>query len=194
VCKNLYIIQCIEALHTAPEYQKVNITSHELLNCLLHNISEQIHHSHFNLIMQQDRSALSCFYTLPKFHKYPLGWRPVAAIHASVLAIPQRILAGCLELVMKFLKELHHKGFNETRKKIYSIIENSLDVVLSRPKTLTHMYFSDIDSIYQNIDQDCVISIETSRAAEIVCWKSALMRSVIHTNSSSTSTNSLHIT
>jgi hypothetical protein len=27
-----------------------------------------------------------------------------------------------------------------------------------------------------------------------LCWKSALMRSVIHTNSSSTSTNSLHIT
>jgi hypothetical protein len=51
------------------------------------------------------------------------------------------------------------------------IIENSLDLVLSLPEKLTDIFSSDIDSMYQNMDQNCVIeasSNEIRRAAHIV--------------------------
>jgi hypothetical protein len=43
-------------------------------------------------------------------------------------------------------------------------------VVLTLPEVLTHMYSSDIDSMYQNMDQECVIKATTEeilRAAQI---------------------------
>jgi hypothetical protein len=171
VCKNLYIKQCIHALCSAPEYQRQAGPPPDLIQTLLQQISGQIHHLHFELILQQNKHELPYFYTLPKPHKQPLGWRPVAASHRSIFAIPQRILSQCLELVMKTLKESHHKEFKETKIRKYWIVENSLDVVLSLPETLTHMYSSDIDSMYQNMDQECVIkstSEEILRAAEII--------------------------
>jgi hypothetical protein len=51
------------------------------------------------------------------------------------------------------------------------IVENSLEVVLSLPAVLTDMFSSDKDSMYQNMDQGCVIdatSAELRRAAGIV--------------------------
>jgi hypothetical protein len=171
VCKNLYIRQCIQALYLAPEYQRINVTPEDLTARLLQDINGLVHHTHFDLCLQQDPLELPYFYTLPKPHKNPVGRRPVAATHRSVLATPQRILSQCLELVMKSLKEFHHKEFKETQIKKYWTVENRLDVVLSLPEVLTDKYFSDIDSMYQNMDQNCIIqatSIEIRRAAKIV--------------------------
>lgn len=171
VCKNLYIKQCIQALSTAPKYQQQVTELVTLIQNLLQVLSGRLHHLHFDLILQQPTHELPYFYTLPKPHKNPLGWRPVAATHRSIFAIPQRILSECLGLVMKTLKEFHYKEFRDTKIRKYWIVENSLDVVLSLPETLTHMYSSDIDSMYQNMDQNCVInstSEELLRAAEII--------------------------
>jgi hypothetical protein len=55
---------------------------------------------------------------------------------------------------MKTLKNFHHKEFKETGIRKFWIVENSLDVVLSLSETLTSMYSSDIDSMYQNMDQN----------------------------------------
>jgi hypothetical protein len=123
------------------------------------------------LLPQQGDPELPYFYTLPKPHKTPIGWRPVAATYRSVFAVAQRIVSQCLELVMKTLKEFHYTEFKETQIRKYWIVENSLDVVLTLPETLTHMYSSDIDSMYQNMNRDCVIkstSAEVKRAAEII--------------------------
>jgi hypothetical protein len=170
VCKNLYIKQCVQALHNAPEYTKENIAPEDLSSRLLETISGLVHHSHFDLILQQELNELSYFYTLPEPPIVPMGWRPVAATHKSIFAIPQRILSQCLEKVMKSLKDFHHKEFKETKIRKFWIVENSLDVVLSLPETLTDMFSSDIDSMYQNMDQNCVIhstSEELKRAANI---------------------------
>lgn len=81
----------------------------------------------------------------------------MAATHKSVLAVPQRILSRALEVVMKTLKDFHHTEFKETKIRKFWILENSLEVVLSLPKTIIDIYSSDIDSMYQNMDQQCVI-------------------------------------
>jgi hypothetical protein len=171
VCKNLYIRQCVQALHAAPEYQKIDGTPADLVTKLLQEISGLLHHSHFQLLLDQERDEVPYFYTLPKPHKSPIGWRPVAATHRSVLEVPQRLLSQCLEKVMKTLRDFHYKEFQETKIRKYWIVENSLDVVTTLPEIITSMTSSDIDSMYQNMDQDCVIratSEEIMRAADIV--------------------------
>jgi hypothetical protein len=170
VCKNLYIKQCIHALHTAPEYQRENLSPDDLKTRLLQEVSGLLHHPHFDLLIREDLVKLPYFYTLPKPHKVPIGWRPVAAMHNSVFAIPQRVLSQCFELVLKTLKNFHHKEYKETKIRKFWIVENSLDVVHSLPKTMFDMFSSDNDSMYQNMDQNCVIestSTEVLRAAEI---------------------------
>lgn len=72
---------------------------------------------------------------------------------------------------MKTLEEFHYKEFKDTNIRKYSIVENSLDVVLTLPETLTHLYSSDIHSMYQNMNQDDVIKStaeEVTRAAQII--------------------------
>jgi hypothetical protein len=46
VCKNLYIRQCITALHLAPEYSKLDISKEDLIDRLMQaeDISDIIHH------------------------------------------------------------------------------------------------------------------------------------------------------
>lgn len=83
VCKNLYIKHCIHALSAAPEYQKQEVSPADILTTLLQEISGRIHHLHFSLLLQQGDPY---FYTLPKPHKTPIGWRPVAATHRSVFS------------------------------------------------------------------------------------------------------------
>lgn len=95
----------------------------------------------------------------------------MAATHESVFAVPQRILSRALEVVMKTLKDFHYNEFKETKIGKFWIVKNSLDVVLTLPESLTDIYSSDIDSMYQNMDQTCVIrsiSEEVTRAANIV--------------------------
>lgn len=69
VCKKPYIKQCVQALHTAPEYQKQNITPSELFDSMLREISGLINHSHFEMITKEDLTDMPYFYTLPKPHK-----------------------------------------------------------------------------------------------------------------------------
>jgi hypothetical protein len=100
-----------------------------------------------------------------------MGWRPVAATHRSILALPQRILTKALSTVMETLKDFHAKEFKETGIRKFWIVENSLEFILSLPETLTSMFSSDIDSMYQKINQDNVIEStadEIRRAASII--------------------------
>jgi hypothetical protein len=60
-------------------------------------------------MIEKGKVDLSYFYTLPKPHKTPIGWRPVAATHKSMFAVPQRILTQALALAMKSLKDFHAK-------------------------------------------------------------------------------------
>lgn len=72
---------------------------------------------------------------------------------------------------MKILREFHYKEFQETKIRRFWILENSLDVVATFPEVITSISSSDIDSMYQNMDQDCVIratSEEILKAAGIV--------------------------
>lgn len=170
VCKNLYIRQCVHALHRSPQYELSDLTEPAIIGSLLQGLSGLLHHSHFALIAEST-PELSYFYELPKPHKAPLGWRPVAASHRSVTAIPQRVLTQILGLVLNTLKEFHASEFRTTGIRRFWIVENSLEVVLSLPAVLTDMFSSDIDSMYQNMDQNCVIeatSAELRRAAGIV--------------------------
>jgi hypothetical protein len=171
VRKSLYIKQCVAALHQAPEYTRINNSKEELTDRLLQEISGLVHHSHLALILEKGKVDLPYFYTLPKPHKVPIGWRPVAATHNSIFAIPQRILTQALALVMKTLKNFHSKEFTDTGIRKYWIVENSLDIIHSLPEVLTSMYSSDIDSMYQNMKQGNVTdatSEELRRAASIV--------------------------
>lgn len=71
---------------------------------------------------------------------------------------------------MKTLEEFHAKEFQETGIRRIWVVENSLDIVLSLPEVLTSMYSSDIDSMYQKMDQKNVIKCtaeEIQRAATI---------------------------
>jgi hypothetical protein len=97
VCKNLYIRQCVQALHSAPEYQQLDTAPTDLVAQLLQDISGLLHHSPFQLLLDSEHDEIPYFYTLPKPHKTPIGWRPVAATHRSVLEVPQRLLSQCLE-------------------------------------------------------------------------------------------------
>jgi hypothetical protein len=54
VCKNLYIKKCVEALHSAPEHQKVSVTHEELSLRLLQDISGLVHHCHLDFLLQQE--------------------------------------------------------------------------------------------------------------------------------------------
>jgi hypothetical protein len=97
--------------------------------------------------------------------------RPVAASHAAIHATPQRILIQCLGKVFKTLKKHHAEEYRLTNVRKFWIVENSLESVLTRPDVIDSMFSSDIDSMYQNMDQDTVIlsvSIELERAAQIV--------------------------
>jgi hypothetical protein len=145
-------------LHSAPKYQKLNSTPAELVTKLLQDISGLIHHIHFDFLLQQDLRELPYFYTLPKPLKNPIGWRPVAATQRSVLSIHQRTCVTVPRtVVMKTLKEFHHKEFQQTGIRNFWIVENSLEVVISLPETLTSITSSDIDLMYRNMDQNCVI-------------------------------------
>jgi hypothetical protein len=157
ICKNLYIKQCVESLHNAPEYEILNITKDELTAQLVQKISGLLHHSHIDMLLDEGKANLPYFYTLPKSHKNPMGWRPVAATHRSVLALPQRILTQALALVMNTLKEFHAKEFGETNIRRYWIVKNSLDIILKLPENVTNMFSSDIDSMYQKTNQENVI-------------------------------------
>jgi hypothetical protein len=157
ICKNLYINQCVNSLNEAPEYQELDISKNDLMAQLLQEISGLINHSQLSLLLDEGKADLPYFYTLPKPHKSPIGWRPVAATHRSILALPQRILTQALGVVMKTLKEFHAKEFQETGIRRYRIVENSLDIVLSLPKVLTSMNSSDILSMYQKMNQENVI-------------------------------------
>jgi hypothetical protein len=171
VCKNLYIRQCVVALHQAPEYNKLNMSKDELSANLLQQITGILHHSHLALMLEKGKTELPYFYTLPKPHKNPIGWRPVAATHRSMFAIPQRVLTQALGLVMKALKEFHAKEFKDTGLRKYWIVENSLEIILSLPETVTSMYSSNIDSMYQKMNQNNVIestSEEIRRATAII--------------------------
>jgi hypothetical protein len=90
----------VTSLHTAPEYVKLQISKEELTDRVMQEISGLVHHSHLALLLEKGKLDLPYFYTLPKPHKNPIGWRPVAATHNSILAIPQRILTQALALVM----------------------------------------------------------------------------------------------
>jgi hypothetical protein len=157
ICKNLYIKQCVNSLHQAPEYQQMDISKEDLTAQLLQEISGLIHHSQLSLLLDEGKSDLPYFYTLPKPHKSPVGWRPVAATHRSILALPQRILTQALGVIMKTLKEFHAKEFQETGIRRFWVVENSLDIVLSLPEVLTSMYSSDIDSMYQKMNKENAI-------------------------------------
>jgi hypothetical protein len=136
----------------------------------MQEVSGLIHHSQLSLLLDEGKADLPYFYTLPKPHKTPMGWRPVAGAHRSILALPQRILTQALGVVMKTLKEFHAKEFQDTGIRKFWIVENSLDIVLSLPKVLTSMYSSDIDSMYQKMNQENVIEStaeEIRRAATI---------------------------
>jgi hypothetical protein len=151
VCKNLYIKQCVSALHHAPEYQRLNTSKDDLSARLQQEVTGLIHHTHLALMLEKGKIELPYFYTLPKPHKNPIGWRPVAATHRSIFSIPQRILTQALALEMKTLKEFHTQEFRDTGIRKYWIVENSLDIILSLPEVLTSMYSSDIDSMYQKM-------------------------------------------
>lgn len=171
VCKNLYIKQCVNSLHNAPEYQRVQTSKEDLLAELQQQVAGLLHHSHLALLLEKGKTDLPYFYTLPKPHKTPLGWRPVAATHRSIFAIPQRVLTQALSLVMKTLKEFHAKEVRDTGIKRYWIVENSLEIILSLPEVLTSMISSDIDSMYQKMNQPNVIESTTEevrRAASII--------------------------
>jgi hypothetical protein len=171
VCKSLYIKQCVSSLQNAPKYSRLNITKNESLERLQQTISGLLHHSHLALMLEKGRLDLPYFYTLPKPHKNPVGWRPVAATHRSIFEIPQRVLTQALSLVMKTLRDFHAQEFRDTVIRRYWIVENSIDIILSLPKVLTSMYSSDIDSMYQKMNQSNVMDNTTEeirRAATII--------------------------
>jgi hypothetical protein len=89
VCKILYIKQCVTSLHTAPEYHKPDTSKEQLAAKLFQDISGLLHHSHLDLMIQGSKFEVPYFYSLPKPHKTPVGWRPIAATHNLMLAIPQ---------------------------------------------------------------------------------------------------------
>jgi hypothetical protein len=171
VCKNLYIRQCVNSLHQALEYVRLNTSKEDLSTRMQQEIARLIHHSHLNLMLEKRKTYVPYFYSLPKPHKNPLGWRPVAATHNSVFAVPHRILTQALALVMKSLKEHHSLEFTNTGIRRYWIVENSFDVMLSLPPVLISMFSSDIDSMYQKMNQGKVsesTAEEIRRAAAIV--------------------------
>lgn len=65
-------------------------------------------------MLEKGKVDLPYFYTLPKPHKNPIGWRPIAATRKSMFAVPQRILTQALALAMKALKEFYAKEFKDT--------------------------------------------------------------------------------
>jgi hypothetical protein len=118
VCKNLYIRQYVHALHHSPQYQLLDVDEHTLIGTLLHELSGLLHYSHFSLIAESSTTELPYFYELPKPHKNPLGWRPVAASHRSVLSIPHKVLTQVLGEVLRTLKAYHEREYAETVPKV----------------------------------------------------------------------------
>jgi hypothetical protein len=77
--------------------------------------------------------------------------------------------------------DLWRKSMDEEMR---SLLENATWEIVEKPEGVKPV---PMKWVYK-IKRDAMGNVER------YCWKSALMRSVIHTNSSSTSTNSLHIT
>jgi hypothetical protein len=170
LCREVRLSERGDHSNQAPEYNRLNITKEDLLAQLQQEIHGLLHHTHLALLLEKGRPDLPYFYTLPKPHKNPLGWRPVAATHRSIFSVPHRVLTQALGLVMKTLRDFHTKEFKETGIRRYWIVENSLDIILSLPEVLTSMYSSDIDSMYQKMNQANVLKNTTEeirRAADI---------------------------
>lgn len=152
VCNNLYKMVCVKALMGASDYQRVESTEEEIGQQLRRDLAGLLHPSH----LQFSGERLPYFYMLPKAHKQPLKWRPVAACQESVLEALQRVLSQCLLLVFETLRDHHQKELELTGLRKWWIVVNSLEYVLKRPEVIGHIQSSDIDSMFSKMDQTTV--------------------------------------
>ena len=74
------------------------------------------------------------------------------AAHDCVTTIPNRVLATILKLVFNTIKTHLLEEFRVTGVRKLWVIENSLEFVLSRPENIDHVFSSDINSMYTELD------------------------------------------
>jgi hypothetical protein len=96
VCNNLFKMKCVQTLSRADDYQRVhNTTADVVITRISQNLVGLLNHRHTDML----KESLPYFYLLPKLHKQPIGWRPVAVCQGSISEIPHRLLAQCLRVV-----------------------------------------------------------------------------------------------
>lgn len=123
VCNNLFRFKCVEKLSQAQDYRRVDENKDTIVASIARDLMGLLNHKHTDML--QDK--LSYFYLLPKLHKNPVGWRPFAACHESILEVPHRIIGQCLGVVLNTIKHHHAEEFRRTGIRKFWIVKNSLD-------------------------------------------------------------------
>ena len=125
-----------------------------LLTDLYAEISGLISGSH----LEGTNLRFAQLYCIPKLHKEPaIKYRPICAAVDSVTTRVNRVLLAILRLVFKVHKRECEQYFRDTGNRTWWIVENSLDFIVTAPDTMTDVFSSDLESMYDNLDQSFVL-------------------------------------
>ena len=167
-CRNYYVattVMMISGQHAYYErVEQLTSVIHEQLMHKMHNVLKPNH------IPEMSHARWAYFYILPKLHKTPVKWRPIVAAHNCSITTANRVLASMLRLTLTTLQTHYTQEFRHTKIRKLWLIENSLEFVLARPERIDHVFSSDINSMYTELNQDFVIDAvtrEISNAASI---------------------------
>ncbi len=152
VCNRWIIGNIVRFVSDNSHYDRIFVHTDWMINVLNARVSALIRPNH-DLSVQQ---RLPYFYVVPKMHKTPIKARPIVAALDCVCSCSQRVLSVILRLVLDTLKHFHMFEFEQTGIRKFWLVENSLDFVLTRPDEILHIFSSDVDSMYHNLDQDFI--------------------------------------
>jgi hypothetical protein len=157
-CRNYYVAKAVQMISQQNYYEQVIQPSSDIYLEIvqrIHNILKPAH------IPNDLSEKWAYFYILPKVHKHPIKWRPIVAAHNCSTTASNRVLAAILRLTLSSLQEKYTLELKNTGKRKLWMIENSLEFVLTRPSRIDHIFSSDINSMYTNLNQDFVIDAVT---------------------------------
>ena len=168
-CRNFYVATLVHSIASQPTfYNRIAPPFSLVHDDLLGRMIGVLHNGNLPSIREE---LWAYFYILPKLHKTPTTWRPIVAAHNCSTTTANRVLSAALRLVLSTLQRKYAAEFQATGLRKLWLIENSLEFVLTRPEHIRHIFSSDINSMYTNLDQTFVInavSLEILNAANHV--------------------------